>query len=1063
MGRKNLLNCIRFDEWDPEKVAAWLRGLDDVMLPYAHYFLNNGIDGKKLFMLSHYDLEKLNVTKIGHQELILESVGLLSALRYGFETENLQSLALQLSVKARSLVAELKKQNMEEESNKNIGSNKRESHRQTPTVSVLTAVCDIISSLKPIITWLDRSPFEGMYELRIFRKSIVKIGIELLDYSLTSLSNKAKIQPSENGLVKSCTRLTTLCDEIVINSRDPLEFQPASLELATITKKLGETIGLHIVSYYGIHVIGDIKDLSPAQLSGKIMKGDEVIQVNNQTVVGWQLKKLVSNVKEKPKEVVLLLKKRPHHTNPYGHIPNRRKISNKQQTSTLPKSLKKRRCREEEKTSRSSFQEYVSSSVATELFSPKDGNETDNEVFRSGSESPQFKIEVESKPRRATVSGGSPTLARPSFVIEDLDTPTKESSPTISPDDMSEELKDHDCKDEKEESHDTLLIREVKSEKPPKYRHSTSDLPPSKFKDVTAEIPLENLSCTIVTSQDKDPIPSEINQGSNNYSNNICSTPSTPVSQGRQSESSPPQSTNPSSSNSTPTETSSILESFHRPLRETKSYQISDESSPKRRVFDFNLRKHSLPVESQGHEELVIDANSQELIIRSADLTRHKRIYSLPVGQSVMQSNLIGSSVDPLPQQLSSADSAVFLPSVHSSDHTENTSRQFYQNKTKEDYPTYHTHVTSERTSRSNSEVASDDKNTPTLMKITRLNSIGGKIDLKDEAKNEDKLPKSTVKRVDFDPSTREKLEEPTSYVCTVVGGVAHMIPMDKSTTVEVVRRRPKKRIPADRRISCKDLGKGDCEGWLYKKKQSAGPLGKNWKKRWCVLKDSNMFHYKRNDDLKAEGVIHLPAFKVSPATEMKSKKFAFKVHNAGTTFYFASERQDDMSKWMNKMGLAAISYDMSKVNPTAAGVVKQEPVNPTLLNQTATDYYSESEDENDDSNFTHYDFPENLELKDSDSSNDDLKELYRQLEKKDLTICGTDRNQRRRSHIQSSDMKMSISDKHLDKKKRICLLKRMLKDKEIELQCIDNLLCDINSSQLQEFREMYGSIQYLG
>ena len=76
--------------------------------------------------------------------------------RFGFETENLQSMALQLSVKARCLVAELKKENMEEESNKNIGSNKMEFHRQTPSVSVLTAVCDIISSLKPIITWLDR-------------------------------------------------------------------------------------------------------------------------------------------------------------------------------------------------------------------------------------------------------------------------------------------------------------------------------------------------------------------------------------------------------------------------------------------------------------------------------------------------------------------------------------------------------------------------------------------------------------------------------------------------------------------------------------------------------------------------------------------------------------------------------------------------------------------------------------------------------------------------------------------------------------------------------------------
>ena len=148
-------------------------------------------------------------------------------------------------------------------------------------------------------------------------------------------------------------------------------------------------------------------------------------------------------------------------------------------------------------------------------------------------------------------------------------------------------------------------------------------------------------------------------------------------------------------------------------------------------MFDFNLRKHSLPAEPQKHEELVLDSTSQELILRSADLTRHRRIYSLPAEQSVMKSSPIGSSVDPLPQQLSAADSSVFLPSVHSSDHTENTSRWFYHNKSQEDHPTYRTHVTSERSCR-NSEVASDDKNTPTLTKITRLNSIGGKIDLKD-------------------------------------------------------------------------------------------------------------------------------------------------------------------------------------------------------------------------------------------------------------------------------------------------------------------------------------------
>uniref|UniRef100_A0A0L8I2N8 PH domain-containing protein n=1 Tax=Octopus bimaculoides TaxID=37653 RepID=A0A0L8I2N8_OCTBM len=332
---------------------------------------------------------------------------------------------------------------------------------------------------------------------------------------------------------------------------------------------------------------------------------------------------------------------------------------------------------------------------------------------------------------------------------------------------------------------------------------------------------------------------------------------------------------------------------------------------------------------------------------------------------------------------------------------------------------------------------------------------------------HEDRAVRPAVKKVDFDVTAKEKAEEPTSYTCTVVGGVAQMIPMGKNTSEsQVVRRRAKtsKRVAADRRISCKDLGRGDCEGWLYKKKQSAGPLGKNWKKRWCVLKESNMFHYKRNDDLKAEGVIHLPAFKVSPAPEMKSKKFehgAFKVHNAGTTFYFASERQDDMSKWMNKMGLAAINYDMSNVSTTGGFIKPDKPVNTPHAVQTDV-YYSESEDDNDDAS-SHQELSEHSEGKDYDSSNDDLKELYKQLERRNLTIVGTDRNQRRRSHIQSADMKMTVSDEQIDRMKRICILKRLLKDKEIELETLENILGSGTPHQLQEYKELYGSTQSLG
>ena len=74
-----------------------------------------------------------------------------------------------------------------------------------------------------------------------------------------------------------------------------------------------------------------------------------------------------------------------------------------------------------------------------------DGNDTDNDVFRSGSESPQYTLPVvtNTQHRRATVSGGSPTLSRTLLIIEDSDTPTRPKSFTITVSDIPQiELKD---------------------------------------------------------------------------------------------------------------------------------------------------------------------------------------------------------------------------------------------------------------------------------------------------------------------------------------------------------------------------------------------------------------------------------------------------------------------------------------------------------------------------------------------------------------------------------------------------------------------------------------------
>ena len=55
------------------------------------------------------------------------------------------------------------------------------------------------------------------------------------------------------------------------------------------------------------------------------------------------------------------------------------------------------------------------------------------------------------------------------------------------------------------------------------------------------------------------------------------------------------------------------------------------------------------------------------------------------------------------------------------------------------------------------------------------------------------------------------------------------------------------------RRISCKDLGNGDCQGWLWKKRDTTGGvLGNKWAKRWFVMKRQNLYYY-RTPEVRAD------------------------------------------------------------------------------------------------------------------------------------------------------------------------------------------------------------------
>uniref|UniRef100_A0A8C3GC27 PH domain-containing protein n=1 Tax=Cyclopterus lumpus TaxID=8103 RepID=A0A8C3GC27_CYCLU len=99
------------------------------------------------------------------------------------------------------------------------------------------------------------------------------------------------------------------------------------------------------------------------------------------------------------------------------------------------------------------------------------------------------------------------------------------------------------------------------------------------------------------------------------------------------------------------------------------------------------------------------------------------------------------------------------------------------------------------------------------------------------------------------------------------------------------------------RRISCRDLGQGDCEGWLWKKKDAKTYFSQKWKKYWFILKDTCLYWYMNEEDEKAEGFVSLPEFKIDRATECR-RKFALYKYMTQSLFmtdYWSESDHEDM------------------------------------------------------------------------------------------------------------------------------------------------------------------------
>ncbi|XP_007430764.1 connector enhancer of kinase suppressor of ras 3 isoform X1 [Python bivittatus] len=296
-------------KWNPKQVVEWTKGLDDCLQQYVPKFEREKINGAQLLQISHQDLEELGVTRIGHQELVLEAVDLLCALNYGLETDNMKNLILKLRAASNNL------QNY-------IGSRRKSSNydgntSRKPPNEFLTSVVELIGAAKALLTWLDRTPFTGVADFSVTKNKIIQLCLDLT----TTVQKDCLVAEMEDKVLNVSKVLNGICDKTIRSTTDPLMSQGACLEEVHLNNiKPGEGLGMYIKSTYdGLHVVTGTTENSPADRSQKIHAGDEVIQVNRQTVVGWQLKNLVRKLRENPSGVTLLVKKR--HTGSFNFTP----------------------------------------------------------------------------------------------------------------------------------------------------------------------------------------------------------------------------------------------------------------------------------------------------------------------------------------------------------------------------------------------------------------------------------------------------------------------------------------------------------------------------------------------------------------------------------------------------------------------------------------------------------------------------------------------------------------------------------------------------------------------
>uniref|UniRef100_G3SD79 Connector enhancer of kinase suppressor of Ras 1 n=1 Tax=Gorilla gorilla gorilla TaxID=9595 RepID=G3SD79_GORGO len=274
------------ETWTPGKVATWLRGLDDSLQDYP--FEDWQLPGKNLLQLCPRSLEALAVRSLGHQELILGGVEQLQALSSRLQTENLQSLTEGLLGATHDF--------------QSIVQGCLGDCAKTP-IDVLCAAVELVHEADALLFWLSRYLFSHLNDFSACQEIR-----DLLEELSQVLHEDGPAAEKEGTVLRICSHVAGICHNILVCCPKELLEQRAVLEQVQLDSPLG--LEIHTTSNFQ-HFVSQVDTQVPTDSRLQIQPGDEVVQINEQVVVGWPRKNMVRELLREPAGLSLVLKKIP--------------------------------------------------------------------------------------------------------------------------------------------------------------------------------------------------------------------------------------------------------------------------------------------------------------------------------------------------------------------------------------------------------------------------------------------------------------------------------------------------------------------------------------------------------------------------------------------------------------------------------------------------------------------------------------------------------------------------------------------------------------------------------